>query len=605
MPIPTILRSFSPISGASLSSSLRTLEFWVDNLNPDFLYPILAQDTSVFTDLMASLSMHLKPAPYPYGLLTLRLLGKLGGKNRQFLREPMALNLNQPDGYDVPELSIECAWSLSSDVDHMEAEQQAATKEIQLPEGVDDREKPNEGPNVTGSNVKEEGKFALPLPLDRAVEVLQIVSSSSLGNTGKCTSTKEGNLDIRGEYLETVNWREPQKLLMARIEEVDLKSYCKGVMEETMSCQADAALTILTGALAAVLEVKEDILHKGVNVKPTRRTQTPTEDKTTDESGLFPPGSTVSEQARCCAFRKICQGLFYATVVDGLKEKAYTLLMGLSTHMFLIAESHDDLIVPIDASGNRLAVASGQDAVNRAANVVNGRLQPLRPIGFFRLEDPLRHGGIGPFIFNEAIIDILCETGDDGVHRVVMDVVQHLVKLSVRLSKLKQKKSGECNDAAVCSSGILQCGSKFFESLLSLLCRACLSKEWNIRTGVYEVFCSLLSSLGQFWARRYEVEIFHAALFSIRDSPKEVSFAAQQSLSFFVRVCWLLYGGGNIEDQPKPVLHDVLSISNDLQLPSTPKEHAESRTTAPKSLPQEAVLHMLINEISSTKHLIR
>ena len=38
---------------------------------------------------MTALSNHLRPAPYPYGLLTLRLLGKLGGKNRCFLRDPL------------------------------------------------------------------------------------------------------------------------------------------------------------------------------------------------------------------------------------------------------------------------------------------------------------------------------------------------------------------------------------------------------------------------------------------------------------------------------------------------------------------------------------
>jgi len=36
---------------------------------------------------MVALSQHLRPAPYPYGLLTLRLLGKLGGRNRVFLRQ--------------------------------------------------------------------------------------------------------------------------------------------------------------------------------------------------------------------------------------------------------------------------------------------------------------------------------------------------------------------------------------------------------------------------------------------------------------------------------------------------------------------------------------
>ncbi|KAL3925906.1 MAG: hypothetical protein SGILL_000083 [Bacillariaceae sp.] len=68
---------------------LRTLEFWLDNLNPEYLFPEVSKDKKVFVAVMKALSIHLRPAPYPYGLLTLRLLGKLGGKNRQVLRDPI------------------------------------------------------------------------------------------------------------------------------------------------------------------------------------------------------------------------------------------------------------------------------------------------------------------------------------------------------------------------------------------------------------------------------------------------------------------------------------------------------------------------------------
>ena len=141
---------------------LRTLEFWVDNLNPEYLYPVLAggggggvqgmggggnsssnsndkendkdkEEAAIpipnnnlppppqsslldplsspslglspllnatsckssspgthhnpqLTELMTALSKHLRPAPYPYGMLALRVLGKMGGRNRRFLR---------------------------------------------------------------------------------------------------------------------------------------------------------------------------------------------------------------------------------------------------------------------------------------------------------------------------------------------------------------------------------------------------------------------------------------------------------------------------------------------------------------------------------------
>ena len=50
---------------------------------------------------MMALTHHLRPAPYPYGLLTLRLLGKFGGKNRVFLRELIGFEPGEVDEDEV------------------------------------------------------------------------------------------------------------------------------------------------------------------------------------------------------------------------------------------------------------------------------------------------------------------------------------------------------------------------------------------------------------------------------------------------------------------------------------------------------------------------
>ena len=68
---------------------LRTMEFWVDSLNPDFLDPEMAP---VEDEVMAALWTHLRPRPYPFGAKALQLLGKLGGRNRKFLQRPMELD---------------------------------------------------------------------------------------------------------------------------------------------------------------------------------------------------------------------------------------------------------------------------------------------------------------------------------------------------------------------------------------------------------------------------------------------------------------------------------------------------------------------------------
>ncbi|QSL64955.1 hypothetical protein MERGE_002259 [Pneumocystis wakefieldiae] len=74
-----------------VSQGLRTLELCIDNLTQDFLDPILAP---VVDDLMAALWEHLKPLPYSHqhSHTTLRILGKLGGRNRKFIMGPKNLN---------------------------------------------------------------------------------------------------------------------------------------------------------------------------------------------------------------------------------------------------------------------------------------------------------------------------------------------------------------------------------------------------------------------------------------------------------------------------------------------------------------------------------
>lgn len=74
-----------------VTQGLRTLELCVDNLTADYLDPIMAP---AIDDLMSALWDHLKPLPYHHlhSHTTLRILGKLGGRNRRFLTHPPQLS---------------------------------------------------------------------------------------------------------------------------------------------------------------------------------------------------------------------------------------------------------------------------------------------------------------------------------------------------------------------------------------------------------------------------------------------------------------------------------------------------------------------------------
>ena len=95
--LPHLPRLAHPLLKALKSTSselqllgLRTLEFWVDSLNPDFLDPCIAE---VEPQLMLALWALLKPqqSGAPFGAKALQMLGKLGGRSRCFLREPLEL----------------------------------------------------------------------------------------------------------------------------------------------------------------------------------------------------------------------------------------------------------------------------------------------------------------------------------------------------------------------------------------------------------------------------------------------------------------------------------------------------------------------------------
>lgn len=79
-PLVVALRAGSDLVG----QGLRTLELCVDNLTADYLDPIMAP---VIDELMTALFEHLRPAPYSHfhSHTTMRILGKLGGRNRKFM----------------------------------------------------------------------------------------------------------------------------------------------------------------------------------------------------------------------------------------------------------------------------------------------------------------------------------------------------------------------------------------------------------------------------------------------------------------------------------------------------------------------------------------
>jgi hypothetical protein len=238
----------------------------------------MSKQTELFASLMQALSSHLRPAPYPYGLLTLRLLGKLGGKNRKFLREPLQLCDPKDAGDPVRNLQIAYSWSGS----------------------------PLMG--AQGSIQSVEGSIAdltMPLPLDRALEMLKRIAFSS-------STDKKGALSAEpalSNKEEIISWAESSRLLSSQIENIDFSYYCNDVMEKAKDRQVSASLTVVRAAVAVVLEKKTETIAAG---------------------GV---SSWANLTSRSLELKSIALALMYASVIDSIKDEAWLLLKNFATRV--------------------------------------------------------------------------------------------------------------------------------------------------------------------------------------------------------------------------------------------------------------------------------
>ncbi|CDK24856.1 unnamed protein product [Kuraishia capsulata CBS 1993] len=86
-----------------ISQGLRTLELCVDNLTAEYFDPIIEP---VIEEVMEALWRHLRPLPYyhQHSHTTLRILGKLGGRNRSFISLHKNLEGDTPTNQEIEAL---------------------------------------------------------------------------------------------------------------------------------------------------------------------------------------------------------------------------------------------------------------------------------------------------------------------------------------------------------------------------------------------------------------------------------------------------------------------------------------------------------------------
>jgi hypothetical protein len=150
----------------------------------------------------------------PYGLLTLRLLGKLGGKNRRFLREPLPLPPSIGGGTDTFDFPF--AWTSVL----------------------------NAAPT---SRAGETRQFFVHIPIIRCTELLGNIATVATPKFVKCD-----NIGDPSSRRDAILWKDFVSLWDCRLESVDYDAYATNVMDETKANQALACVRIIAAGVSTL-----------------------------------------------------------------------------------------------------------------------------------------------------------------------------------------------------------------------------------------------------------------------------------------------------------------------------------------------------------------
>ena len=564
--------------------SLRTLEFWIDNLNFEFLFPILSQDSNLFSELMAALSNHLRPAPYHYGLLTSRILGKLGGKNRHFLQDPMNLDPCNNAYYASP-VRIECAWP-SLDCKDITKKSSGSFNSEKKMKKVDKTSGSNPeidhaDESCSRNSNKFNHNFSLPLPLEHAVKVLEMISS--------LPREKEKEEMLKSTTIDSRNILNSFSRNF-KVEDLNMKQYENELLQATKERQAHAAFIIIRSTLSIVLDISGDY----ISVEEDKRKVE--EEKAIHCGNLDGKGETYT------ALKLAGMGLFYATNYGPLQKEASTLLEGLVTHMVLCVERHSCDVSSIsqyegDTHVTQSEPGDSEDPPTRDPLNSGGKLQPLCPFGQFVFTGVLQKSKIDYFIISEIIADALAIRNVD-LTKKALDIISHIASMSNRPGmKVKDEKN---------------IAEMFIENLLYTLCQKCLSSDWNSRNDIFDGICHLLTIMDQNWCCKFDVELMHVGLFSLKDSAAIVTQAERKSIRFYFRILYLLYGWSDSwQSESSTLIYDDLSmpkdplISDKCEVPKGAKEPLDPKIRKPRRPVSNSILVMLIGDLISVHHIVR
>lgn len=479
---------------------LRTLEFWVDNLNPDFLYPIMTSQDRLLTEIIEALNTHLIPPPYPYGELAMRILGKIGGRNRQYIMDP--LNLEYAEHY-VTGVTFAFNWSAA-------------------------------------------GKKAFPVNMDvlidRATKMLRGYMRKTEHEWVHIGKVDSRLVDVDGEFDEGDTSAGQAFLLEKDEKTLELEAKTMEKIRGSILQHKRCAFTFVSRAAVIAMELNQKHgYHQSAAASLTDsdndflsgRVDEMMGDDDPMSADSSPPMKRIVALAAQRQIRKDLLKILFETMVDiDLGSEAASLMEAISIHYTNFAL----------ASCMRTSANFAELASLHPSTLFPGTrgLSPGRHLATTKRIETLRHAAYGvPDIRDDDVSNEI-----DTFHQAILDALSSsdasVVKQGKRVLQWVVDTVTKRQDSDTLS---IYYGGGVLNSMCEVFSHACYDKSsWRKKLGGTTGLEFLIKVLEPQWCHENQLTIVKALFFVLSDHPAEVSATvsaeAGEGLLLAVRKAW-------------------------------------------------------------------
>ncbi|UIZ26478.1 hypothetical protein KXD40_001859 [Peronospora effusa] len=478
---------------------LRTLEFWVDNLNPDFLYPIMTSQDRLLTEIIEALNTHLIPPPYSYGELAMRILGKIGGRNRQYLMDPLNLDYHE---HSFTGLTFMFQWG---------------------------EERDNTDFDMKGDGValSQNGKFQMKMDVlvTQATTILRTYlrkSSAELDNSCK-TDSRLADVD---EFEEGENPTSPSILLEKDDKTLELETETMEKIRKSILQHKRCAFVFVSRAAVVSL-----------NVNDYANADQESDEHEIDADDLSaqhvePMRKVISQEALQATRKQLLLVLFETMVDIDVGMEAKKLLQGIAGHLTVLALSKCSREQPDFAVLSSLR-ASTLYAATRG-------LSPGRHLATTKRIETLRQATYGTAKMVEADVTNDFFSFVQVVTLALSSPDQHAVDTAKEIVTFSIKTAIAQFDSP---RSAVELGGALFNSMCEVFAHACYDKgSWRQKLGGAIGIQLLVDLLEPQWCHENELTIIKAFFFVLSDHPPEVSVTVSaeigEALVKIVKTAW-------------------------------------------------------------------